>query len=125
VNQQPLDVTLVEHDDELCTHISGTDFYQPIEDESFLALQNISKLDIASETDDIYRSEYLAYLILHSAINLSDDFDTEALLHARKSSGELLSLVQRFASPGYKEGYIKGIHDHDAEKILNQLLPSF
>ncbi|BCL71233.1 hypothetical protein TUMSATVNIG1_31980 [Vibrio nigripulchritudo] len=124
VNQQPLDVTLVEHDDELSTHISGTDFYQPIEDESFLALQNISKLDIASETDDIYRSEYLAYLILHSAMNLSDDFDTEALLHARKS-GELLSLVQRFASPRYKEGYIKGIHDHDAEKILNQLLPVF
>lgn len=124
VNQQPLDITLVEHAGELNTHISGTDFYQSIEDEEFLALQNISKLDVASETDTIYRAEYLSYLILHSAMNLADDFDVDALLAARKS-GQLLSLVQRFSAPRYKEGYVKGIHDHDAEKILNQLLPVF
>ncbi|GEM76484.1 DNA repair ATPase [Vibrio sagamiensis] len=124
VNQQALDITLVENNNVLSTHISGTDFYQPIDDESFLALQNISKLDIASETETLYRAEYLAYLMLYAAMNMVDGVDIPALLQARKN-GELLSLVQRFAAPRYKEGYVKGIHDHDAEKILNQLLPVF
>ncbi len=124
VNQQALDITLLEHQDELCTHISGTDFYQTIDDKAFLSMQSISRLDVASETDVLYRGEYLAYLVLHSAVNLADELNFEALLDALRED-KLLSVIQKFAAPRYKEGYVKGIHDHDAHKILAQLLPVY
>lgn len=124
VNQQGLDLSLVEHHDKLCTHISGTDFYQPIEDESFLQLQDISKLDVTSESSDVYRGEYLAYLLLYNAQQQRDELSLDLLYTARRD-GQLLNVVQRFAAPRYKEGYVKGIHDYDAERILQQVLPIF
>ncbi|WP_027252568.1 DNA repair ATPase [Photobacterium halotolerans] len=124
VNQQGLDLSLVEHNKQLCTHISGTDFYQPIEDETFLSLQQIARLDVSSESEAVYRGEYLAYLMLHSAMNKADDLSLAQLYQAGRDKA-LLPLVQRFAAPRYKEGYVKGIHDHDAALILQDVLPTF
>src|SRR5690606_16652493 len=36
---------------------------------------------------------------------------------------QLVRMVREFATPRYREGYEKGIHDHDAALILNQLIP--
>lgn len=124
VNKQALDITLIEHDGKLCEHISGTDFYQPVEDQDFAELQKLSRLDVPSETDNIYRSEYLAYLILSHALKASDGLSLKVLDDA-VDNGQLINLVQRFAAPRFKEGYVKGIHDHDAERILRQLVPIF
>ncbi|MFW7524545.1 DNA repair ATPase [Vibrio ostreicida] len=122
VNQQALDLSLVEQQGTLCTHISGTDFYQPIDDPVFLQSQSAARLDVASESDDVYRAEYLAYLMLHSAEQEAADFDMDTL-YASVADHTLTALVQRFSAPRYKEGYVKGIHDIDAVKILTQLLP--
>ncbi|WP_414931506.1 DNA repair ATPase [Vibrio europaeus] len=125
VNQQALDLSLVEQRDELFTHISGTDFYQPIVDETFLELQNAARLEVASESEAVYRAEYLAYLILHSAEqNLSSDLNLD-ILYKASANNQLKELVQRFAAPRYREGYVKGIHDNDAHRILSQLLPIY
>lgn len=124
VNQQALDLSLVEQNEQLCTHISGTDFYQPIEDEAFLELQQFSRLDVTSESDRVYRGEYLAYLILHAAQQQQHELSLELLYQALQDQ-QLLAIVQRFAAPRYKEGYVKGIHDHDACAILQRILPVY
>jgi len=36
---------------------------------------------------------------------------------------ELIKIIHDFATPRYKEAYEKGIHDFDASKIIQQLLP--
>lgn len=102
VNQQSLDLSLVEHSGDLSLHISGTDFYQPVEDEAFLALQSLSRLDVASESQQVYRGEYLAYLVLYYAEKRQHGLDLEALYHAR-TDATLKDMVQKFAAPRYKE----------------------
>lgn len=124
VNQQALDLSLVEHNDQLCTHISGTDFYQPIEDDAFLQLQQMAKLDLVSESNSVYRAEYLAYLILCDAQSNQSDLSLE-LLYKKVKDNDLLGLVQQYSAPRYKEGYVKGIHDHDAALILQKILPIY
>ncbi len=123
VNQQALDLSLIEYHHQLCTHISGTDFYQPIVDEQFLQLQDSAKLEVTSESEHLYRGEYLAYLLLHAA-QQGDEYSLSQLEAAREDN-RLLSLIQRFSAPRYREGYVKGIHDHDAHLILSQILPIY
>ena len=54
-----------------------------------------------SETKEVYRAEYLAYKLL-------------------KSGEEDLNA---FMQPRYSEGYLKGVHDLDAAKIVEVLKP--
>ncbi len=124
VNQQALDLSLVDREQGLCTHISGTDFYQAVDNDHFLQLQDMAKLDIASESDQIYRAEYLAWLILDHAQNQQSDLTLELLYQAEKQN-TLPALVQRFAAPRYNEGYVKGIHDRDAVAILQKIVPVY
>lgn len=124
VNQQALDLSLIEKNKRLCTHISGTDFYQTIENERFLQLQSMAKLDLESESEFVYRAEYLAYQILQHAESNQSQLTLDLLYQALKEKN-LLSTVQRFSAPRYKEGYVKGIHDHDAMGILQKLLPVY
>ncbi|WP_233353247.1 DNA repair ATPase [Photobacterium chitinilyticum] len=124
VNQQALDLSLVEHANILSLHISGTDYYESVTDQAFLDLQSMAKLDVASETDTVYRAEYLAYSVLKAAQQQQDDLSIEGLLQALKDN-VLLKLIQTYAAPRYREGYVKGVHDHDAEKILHALLPCY
>ncbi|HDM8238632.1 DNA repair ATPase [Vibrio campbellii] len=124
VNQQPLDLSLVDQSGELALHISGTDFYQAVEDKAFLDLQTVSRLDVASESEEVYRAEYLAYLILHQASINQDGQSLDKLYDALREN-QLNELVQRFAAPRYREGYVKGIHDHDAVNILRKVLPVY
>ena len=106
VNTQDLELSIVPHDDQMCFHLAGTDFFEPITDEDFLSTRSIWSQEIISENKEVYRAEYLAYQFLISA---EDDSSLDAL--------------QRFASQRYTEGYTKGVHDHDAHLILQALLP--
>ncbi|WP_087018131.1 DNA repair ATPase [Thaumasiovibrio subtropicus] len=124
VNQQSLDLSLIDNNNQLSLHISGTDFYQPITDETFLQLQSLSQLDVASETPSLYRGEYLAYLMFTLIEAEPEKYGLPQLLVASKE-GQLLNLVQQVAAPRYQEGYVKGIHDHDAAKMLEALLPIY
>ena len=115
VNVQPLELTTVIKDGQMFYHLSGTNFFEPINDEELIATKDVWDQSIVSENRDVYRGEYLAFQILHSPH--IDAAELETL-----TADELLARVQKFMEPRYAEGYIKGVHDHDASLILHDLL---
>ncbi|MEW7288938.1 DNA repair ATPase [Aquimarina sp. 2304DJ70-9] len=129
VNKQPLDLTIVYKDDTLAYHLTGTDFYQEINNEVLLQSQKYWDQELISENQEIYRSAYLAYKIfrqyhgepVEAQTDLSNkkDFDKRSL--TMRSEEQLLELVKSESSKNYAEGYIKGVHDVDAAKILKIL----
>ncbi|CAA6805425.1 MAG: FIG00948134: hypothetical protein [uncultured Thiotrichaceae bacterium] len=114
VTTQELDLTLLPRGDHQYIHLNGTDFFEKIDAPELEALRDYWDQNLESETPDFYRAEYLAGQIL------------EALEHGEldKGDNDWLELVRKFAAPRYKEGYEKGIHDHDAAQILEQLMPA-
>lgn len=123
VNQQELDLTIIPRNGMLNLHLSGTEYFEPIDDEQLLGLKPYWDTHLSSESGEVYRGEYLAYSILRAAEQHSDGLSLEALQRAAAEPEVLADLVRRFAAPRYKEGYEKGIHDHDATQILSQLVP--
>ncbi len=118
VNQQTLDLTTVMRDDEMCLHLTGTNFFEPIEDEEFVALRDVWKQEVVSETRDVYRGEYLAYQLFQS---LGGGDLPSVATWLETEQGDRFKVVQAFAGPRYSEAYTKGVHDADAEKILASL----
>ncbi len=112
VNKQPLDLTIVYKDDTLKYHLTGTDFYQTIENETLGSSQKYWNQDLISENQDIYRSSYLAYKLFSNASENLPNLGEKALLE----------LVRSESSKNYSEGYIKGVHDEDAAKILKAVV---
>ena len=123
VTTQELDLSILYKDDRLNLHLNGTDFVEPIDNEELNAQKTFWHIDIESESPVLYRAEYLAGLILEKATLKQDNLDLVMLELALKDEKELVQIVHDFATPRYKEAYEKGIHDHDASKILQQLLP--
>lgn len=113
VNTQPLELTLVRRDDNMLLHLTGTDFFESITDEDFLKTRAVWELDLPSETEDLYRGEFLAVQLFRKAL-------AEEL--PEKSEEELVAYVQEHMATRYTEGYIKGVNDIDAAKILHALL---
>lgn len=142
VNTQPLDLTLLSRQQSdgkrvLNLHLTGTDYYEVLNNAELNALRPYWDINIASESDSVYRAEYLAYSIIESA-KKSQDGLTEARLYQAydatrltfDSKGEidedspLPKLVRAYGTPRYQLGYDKGIHDHDATLLLLQILPT-
>ncbi|QYA25570.1 AAA family ATPase [Gramella sp. MT6] len=109
VNNQELDLTIVYADGGLKYHLTGTDFYQKIENEILLESEEFWDQDYISENKYIYRGAYLAYKIFQKY--------QDAI--TGKTEEELLKLVQEESSKDYSEGYVKGVHDLDAANILS------
>ncbi len=129
VNTQPLELTLVLRDDTLHYHLTGTNFFQPITDEALLAARPVWDQTVVSENPDVYRAEYLAWRILQAAHHPAPAdaaAGRPAVLSvpelAHLSDAELLAYVQQFMAPRYQEGYLKGVHDHDAARLLTALV---
>lgn len=144
VNVQTLDLTTVIRDGEMCLHLTGTNFFEPIKDERLLATRTVWDQEVISENRDVYRAEYLAYQLLRSLDNGGGKKGAEKKKAGRQAGGEasaasipqsipaaellklgqddFLAYVQRFMGPRYNEAYSKGVHDHDASLILRSLL---
>lgn len=123
VNSQNLDLTLVHKDDLLQFHLVGTDFWAPIRDPQLMDMSAQWTQMYVSETSEVARAEYLVYAILDSCEQQANELSWPQLKQAMLSDAELLALVRKFMTPRYQEGYVKGIHDHDAAKLLQALLP--
>lgn len=113
VNKQPLDLTIVLKDGVPHYHLTGTDFYQQLKDQILIDSRDLWELEYVSENSKVYRSAYLAYKLFRK-------IPQSSLLEA--SEEELLKIVQQESSSDYTEGYIKGVHDIDATKILRILV---
>ena len=118
VNTQALELTTVIKDGDMFFHLSGTNYFEKVTHPELIATKSVWDQPVVSENREVYRGEYLAYLMLNQInagqIELPKSEDpTEADDDAR-----LLEAVQNFMAPRYSEGYVKGVHDHDAAKIL-------
>lgn len=121
VNTRPLDLTMVARDGGMAFHLTGTNFFEPVTDEAFLAGRELWQQELISENDAVYRAEYLAYQLLNAALSRTDNVPEVPEL-ATKTVGELVPLVQAFMATRYNEGYAKGVHDADAAILLEALV---
>ena len=126
VNVQPLDLTTVLRDEAMCLHLTGTNFFEVMEDAELNDSRHVWDQEVISENRDVYRAEYLSYCMFRAITSGSSEnlgeltADTAAL--AEMSVEELAVEVGRFMGPRYTEAYSKGVHDHDASKIVHALL---
>lgn len=119
VQTQPFELTTVLRDDALYVHLTGTEFFEPLDDPTFQATRPFWSQEVVSENAEVYRGAYLAYLILQAAEAGTGTAITD-LHHA--DADTLLAHVQTFMGPRYDEAYLKGVHDRDAAKLLRALL---
>ncbi len=124
VNTQELDLTIIPREGFLNVHLSGTNYYEVIEHKDLMALKDYWDLAIESETQDVYRGEYLAASIIYAADHNEENISWDDLKNSLLDKQKLMDLVRTFASPRYKEAYEKGIHDHDACLLLEALIPA-
>ncbi|MDB5267085.1 MAG: family ATPase [Hymenobacter sp.] len=127
VNTQPLELTVVLRDGDLHYHLTGTNFFQKITEPAVLAARSVWDQPVVSENADVYRAEYLAWLVLQAAQHPAPALDgAPAVLSLAELShltvAELTTHVQQFMAPRYAEGYLKGVHDHDAALLLEALV---
>ena len=117
VNTQPLDLTIVVKEGEPYFHLSGTNFFEQIDQAEYLETRDVWEQTLVSENREVYRSEYLAYLMLQGeGIESADDSKKSRDLE------DVITRVQEYMAPRYAEGYVKGVHDHDAALILQALM---
>ena len=112
VNTQPLDLTTVLRGGELCLHLTGTQFFEPLTDEHLVSASDLWSQELVSEDTDVYRGEFLAV----------DLFETLPSRPLESSEAVGLEWVQEQMGGRFDEGYSKGVHDHDAHLILKSLL---
>lgn len=119
VNVQALDLTTVMRDDDMYLHLTGTNFFERLVDETLESTRDVWDQEVISENRDVYRAEYLASKMFE---HLSESAEMSKSDYARLGEDERLSALQQFMGPRYTEAYAKGVHDLDAEKILLGLI---
>lgn len=120
INTQALDLTLMPRGDELWLHITGTDFFECLQDDAVAALRPCFQAGLESESASLYRSVFLAWQVFESA-TLEGRDTADRLLNMDFAA--LLQHVRNFCTPLYRQGYERGVHDHDAALILQHLHP--
>lgn len=108
VNTQELELSIVPHEGIMCFHLSGTAFFEPVEDESFLATRDVWEQQVPSENARVYRAEWLAWKTLEGGV---------------PDGNPTLETVHAVMAPRYSDGYTKGVHDEDALRLLAAILP--
>ncbi|GAB3872823.1 hypothetical protein GCM10029964_011910 [Kibdelosporangium lantanae] len=94
VHTQAMDLTLVPAGDGMAVGITGTDFRDPVRDPEFATTRPFWDQLLVSESPEVSRAEYLA-----TSVRGADE-------------------LHQAAETRYDEGYERGVHDHDAQKIL-------
>ncbi|MCJ8313303.1 MAG: DNA repair ATPase [Pseudomonadales bacterium] len=120
VNTQNVDLTIIPKNNEIALHLTGTDYFDTVDNQELIKLQSYWDQSFISETDEVYRAEYLVFSILNAAEATQDGLSFNQLYDC--SEEELLKIIKTFSATRYQEGYEKGIHDYDAAKLLLALL---
>ncbi|MGK3992334.1 DNA repair ATPase [Sorangium sp. So ce1024] len=122
VSTQPLELTLVPRGEGLALHLTGTDFFEPIEDPALESARDLWGQELVSETPEVYRGEFLAGSMLADAEAGRGGLSIDRLREAALGPGGLLAAVRAYAEGRHDEGYERGVHDADAAHILEKLL---
>ncbi|HEY1136865.1 MAG TPA: DNA repair ATPase [Xanthomonadaceae bacterium] len=123
VNTQELDLTVLPREDGLALHLTGTEFFAPVRDAELDALRDFWSLGLESESPQLYRAEYLLGGVLDAAEAGREGLSLDLLRQQAKQPEQLSKTIREFAASRYRDGYEKGIHDHDAALLLATLLP--
>ncbi|WP_398455257.1 DNA repair ATPase [Sphingobacterium thalpophilum] len=107
VNNQSLSLTLLRKNDELYFHLTGTSFYQKVNNSEINNFKDIWDQELLSESKGVYRAEYLAYKTF-LASNGKLDFDAALF-------------INQTVEQHYSEGYVKGVHNADALLIYDTI----
>lgn len=125
VSTQALDLTLVPRGDGLAYHLTGTDYFAPVADPRMESFRPWWNLALPSETEQLYRGEFLAASLLQQALDGEGEVEWTALqplvAAGPEGRGPILDWVRREAAGRYRDGYQKGVHDEDAVAILMAL----
>lgn len=108
VNKQKLDLTLVLKDQNYFYHLTGTNFYQPVEFEEIAQYKEVWNQEFISENQNVKRFEYMAWEIF---------LQQESIVPESVN----MQLVQEFMASHFGEGLVKGVHDVDALLVLQHL----
>ena len=122
VNTEELDLSILPRGDSLALHLAGTHYFEPIDHPELNILKPYWSLQLDSETETVYRAEYLAYQIIEETQTGRGELDWSSLVACE--ADVLSEVVRKFAASRYREGYEKGVHDADATRILEHLLPA-
>lgn len=130
VDTQKTELTLVPNDGHMAVHISGTEFLEQIDDPEFEKTRPFWGQSLISETDAVYRGEYLAASILFAAeqhkheltIGALQKLRAEGRMESPDEPSKLKALAREFIDRNYDEGYERGVHDEDAARILDAFL---
>ncbi len=123
VNTQPLDLTVLARGEGLALHLVGTDYFAPLNDPALAPLKRFWQAALESESPELSRAEYLAGIVLSAAERGEHGLDRAALAQLVLQPEALGKRVRAIATERYRDGYEKGIHDHDATLILQAIVP--
>ena len=76
-----------------------------------------------AESPSLYRGEYLALQVVQAMRAGREGWNQNRLRQLLPDTEALTQAIREFAAPRYREGYERGIHDHDAALILQALTP--
>jgi hypothetical protein len=110
VNTQPLDLTVVYRNGDLCLHLTGTQFFEPLADPRLEDARSLWDQALISENRHVYRAEYLAMDLFETSRDNLPELPIEPGWIGQQMNGR------------FDEGYAKGVHDVDAAAILNTLI---
>jgi hypothetical protein len=120
VNKQPLELTTLLRPDGWYYHLTGTAYFEKIKADSLKGTEAVWQQNLVSENEQVYRAEYLAYQFLKSV--REGKLETSLTELQQFTIDELLTAVQKFSAGRFDEGYVKGVHDKDAARLLTHLL---
>jgi len=124
VSNEELDLTIIPKDEGLALHLVGTKYFEEIDSPQLNELKPYWKLGGESESPEVYRAEYLAYRIIEAARASEEGLDWAALKAVVSKKAPLEKLVREFATPRYRDGYERGVHDADACALLRAIVPA-
>jgi hypothetical protein len=117
VHQQSIELTTVVRDGQLYVHLTGTQFYQLMQDPALEGSRDLWDQSLPSESARVYRAEYLAW-VLAEVLDREDGVEN----FLRQDSTQAIAWIRENMQQRYSEGYIRGVHDRDAHQILSWYL---
>ncbi len=120
VNHQPIELTTVVREGCLNLHLTGTQFYQPLSDPSLDAARDLWDQPLPSESPSVYRGEFLAVWLAKELNGNAQAIGARGFLAF--TNEQRVAWVRERMQARFHEGYVRGVHDHDAQLILSALL---
>ncbi len=122
VNTQEVELTMVARSGQMMLHVTGTDFFEPVDDEEFQKTREFWNQHLVSESPEVYRAEYLAAQILFDAEAGKEGLSIQGLHEKHLDEAGFGPLIRRYIEERFDEGYERGVHDSDAAVILDRVV---